>query len=102
MNSYQNSLIKEHSELIVRTGILYEYIYSGRALEHDDKVEYANKCIQLSSMKKYEECLRARLANVGIDIIDGKYLENVTPAPHVPDSTEESDINLDNVTTTNE
>lgn len=51
MNKYQQSLIKEHSELIVKLDTLYNYIYngeksrSGHSVEEDNKVEFANKCI---------------------------------------------------------
>ena len=76
MNSYQKALIEEHSNLVVRIQKLHDWIYSDKPIK-DDKVEFANKCIQLAAMKKYEEALRARLENVGIVFEEGQYLEKV-------------------------
>lgn len=76
MNTYQKDLIEEHSKLVVRINNLHNFIYSDRS-EIDDKIEFANKCIQLAAMKKYEEALRARLENVGIVFEEGQYLEKV-------------------------
>lgn len=70
MNNYQKSLIEEHSQLQCRIESLNNYVYSGEAEKNDDKVEFANKCIQLASMKKYEEALRARMENADI-VFDG-------------------------------
>lgn len=77
MNSYQKALIEEHSNLVVRTQNLHNYIYSG-ASNNDDRVEFANKCIQLASMKKYEEALRARIENAGITFENDNYFERIT------------------------
>ena len=55
---------------------LNDYVYSDKSA-NDDKVEFANKCIQLACMKKYEECLRARLENAGVHFVNGHYLEDV-------------------------
>ena len=76
MNNYQKALIEEHSQLVIRTQALHNYIYSSDS-DGDDKVEFANKCIQLSSMKKYEEALCARMANAGITYEDDQYFERV-------------------------
>ena len=76
MNNYQKALVEEHSNLVVRTQKLHDWIYSAKPIK-DDKVEFANKCIQLAAMKKYEEALRARLENVGIVFEEGQYLEKV-------------------------
>ena len=76
MNSYQKSLIEEHSNLVVRTQKLHDYIYSD-ASNGDNRVEFANKCIQLAAMKKYEEALRARIENAGITFENGNYFERV-------------------------
>lgn len=86
MNTYQKDLIKEHSELVVRINKLDDFIYSNRSAI-DDKIEFANKCIQLAAMKKYEEALRARMENIGIYFEDDTYLEkiaSITPAISVP------------------
>lgn len=88
MNNYQKALIEEHSALIVRTQDLHNYLYSEKS-DNEDKVEFANKAIQLSAMKKYEECLRARLINSNIVFEDGQYLEKVasiTPAVVIEES----------------
>lgn len=76
MNTYQKELIYEHASLIVRTQKLHNYVYS-EASANDHRVEFANKCIQLSHMKKYEEALRARLINAGIVFENGQYFEKV-------------------------
>lgn len=76
MNSYKKALIEEHSNLVVRIQKLHDWIYSDKPIK-DDKVEFANKCIQLAAMKKYEEALRARIENVGIVFEEGQYLEKV-------------------------
>lgn len=76
MNSYQKALIEEHSNLIVSTQKLHDYIYSD-ASDNDNRIEFANKCIQLAAMKKYEEALRARIENAGITFENGNYFERV-------------------------
>ena len=76
MNNYQKALIDEHSELVVRIEKLHNYIYS-EVSKDDDKFEFANKCIQLAAMTKYEEALRARLENAKVVFESGKYFENV-------------------------
>ena len=76
MNNYQKDLIEEHSELVIRIQKLHDYIYSS-ASDADNKVEFANKCIQLAAMKKYEEALRARFENAGIVFENGEYFERV-------------------------
>ena len=76
MEKYQKEMIEEHSGLVVRIQKLHDYIYSDKSNE-DNKVEFANKCIQLASMKKYEEALRARIENIGITFENGNYFEHV-------------------------
>lgn len=76
MNSYQKALIEEHSNLVVRIQNLHNYIY-GEESNNDNRVEFANKCIQLAAMKKYEEALRARMENVCITFENGNYFERV-------------------------
>lgn len=91
MNSYQKALIEEHSNLAVRTQKLHDYIYSD-ASDNDNRIEFANKCIQLASMEKYEEALRARIENTGITFENGNYFERVasiTPVVTVTTSTEQ-------------
>ena len=77
MVDYVKRMIDEHSQLVVRIQKLHEYIYSDRS-NNDNKVEFANKCIQLSAMKKYEEALRARLENKSVFFENGEYFERMT------------------------
>lgn len=76
MLDFVKRMIEEHSQLVVRTKKLDEYIYSDKS-NNDNKVEFANKCIQLAAMKKYEEALCARLENAGIVFENGEYFEHV-------------------------
>lgn len=76
MKDYQKRMIEEHCELVVRIQKLHNYVYSEQS-NADDKVEFANKCIQLAAMKKYEEALRARFENAGIVFENGEYFEHV-------------------------
>lgn len=76
MLDFVKRMVDEHSQLVVRTQKLNEYVYSDKS-NKDDKVEFANKCLQLSAMKKYEEALRARLENQGIFFENGQYFERI-------------------------
>ena len=77
MEKYQKEMIEEHSGLVIRIQELHNYVYSEQS-NADDKVEFANKCIQLAAMKKYEEALRARFVNAGIVFENGEYFEHVS------------------------
>lgn len=76
MNNYQKALIEEHSQLVIRIKALHSDVYGDNS-ETYNKIEFANRCIQLASMKKYEECLRARLNNSNIIFEDDHYFEDV-------------------------
>lgn len=76
MENYQKTLIEEHSQLVVHIQKLHNWVYSDQS-NVDNKVEFANKCIQLAAMKKYEEALRARFENAGIVFENGEYFEHV-------------------------
>lgn len=76
MKNFVKRMCEEHAELVVRTKKLHDFIY-GDASDKVSKVEFANMCIQLAAMKKYEEALRARLENQGIFFENGVYLERV-------------------------
>ena len=76
MLDFVKEMVDEHSQLIIRIQKLHEYIYSDKS-STDNNVEFANKCIQLSAMKKYEEALRARLENQGIFFENGQYFDKV-------------------------
>ena len=76
MLDFVKRMVDEHSQLFIRIQKLHEYIYSDKS-DKDNKVEFANKCIQLAAMKKYEEALRARLENQGIFFENGQYFDKV-------------------------
>ena len=76
MLDFVQRMIEEHSKLVVRTQNLHEYIYSDKS-DKDNKIEFANKSIQLAAMKKYEEALRARLENQSVFFENGQYFERV-------------------------
>lgn len=100
MNNYQKALVEEHSNLVVRIQKLHDWIYSDKPIK-DDKVEFANKCIQLAAMKKYEEALRARMENVDITFENGNYFErvaNIAPTIIPPMPTAGSDYDVDEET----
>lgn len=82
MEEFVQRMIVEHSELVVRTQKLHDYVYSEKS-DKDDKVEFANKCIQLSAMKKYEEALRARLENKDIYFDKGEYFVKIGNTNHL-------------------
>ena len=76
MVEFVKRMIDEHAELVIRIQKLHNYVYS-EASDKDNKPEFANKCIQLAAMKKYEEALRARLENQGVFFENGQYFERV-------------------------
>lgn len=80
-NFVQRMMI-EHSELVERIKQLNDYVYSKES-DKDDKIEFANKCIQLSAMRTYEKALRARLENQDIICEDGQYFAHLAkPCVH--------------------
>lgn len=73
MEEHIKRMIQEHAELRNRIGRLHNYIYVDKGRD-DNKVEFANKCVQLNAMRMYEKALRARLVNVGVlRGVDGVY-----------------------------
>lgn len=76
MKDFVKRMVDEHAQLVLRIEALNDYVYGERG-KADDKVEYANKCIQLSAMRTYETALRARLINQGIDFDGEAYHEKV-------------------------
>lgn len=76
MKDFVKRMIAEHQELVERIAKLDEYVYTEKS-DNDDKVEFANKCIQLAAMKKYEEALRARLENQNIVCTGEEYFEHI-------------------------
>lgn len=73
-NNYLGRMRDEYEELSGRIERLHDYIYSNRSV-NDDRVEYANKCIQLVAMKKYAEALECRIRNAEtVEEVEGTYL----------------------------
>ena len=77
-------MIQEHKELVPRIQKLHNWVYGG-AHEKVDAAEFANEAIQLKAMKVYEEALRARLYNAGVNYVDGEYLISID---HIEDEKE--------------
>lgn len=88
MKNFVKRMIEEHSELVARIDKLHNYVY-GPESDKDDKIEFANKAIQLGAMKKYEEALRARLENQNI-IVEG-------PFPNIEYFEKVASLNIDEV-----
>lgn len=99
MENYQKRLIEEHSQLVVRIQKLHNYVYSDKS-NVDNKVEFANKCIQLAAMKKYEEALRARFENAGIVFENGEYFEHIASIKVKAPELKDEDNNGENVVQT--
>ena len=76
MKVFVKRMIDEHIELVNRIRKLNNYIISDKS-DEDDRIEFTNKCVQLSYMKKYAEALETRLFNQGIIYENGEYLERV-------------------------
>ena len=76
MEGYIERMIQEHKELVVRIDKLHAWVH-GDAYKTVDAVEFGNECIQLKGMKIYEEALRARLFNAGVNFVDGQYLVSI-------------------------
>lgn len=80
--NFVQRIMIEHSELVERIKQLNDYVYSKES-DKDDKIEFANKCIQLNGMKTYEKALRARLENQDIVCEDGEYFAHLAkPCVH--------------------
>ena len=94
MVEFVKRMIDEHAELVVRIQKLHDYLYS-EASDKDNKPEFANKCIQLAAMKKYEESLRARLENQGVFFENSQYFERVGEIKY-PSTDRECPKNKDN------
>ena len=93
MEKHIKRMVEEHAQLVKRIEKLHNYIYSEQS--DNDKVEFANKCIQLAAMKKYEEALNARLSNAGVTFEEGSYFEKVAEIKEVPVPECGNDYDLD-------
>lgn len=76
MEAFVKRMIDEHVNLVVKLTKLENYIYSDKS-DKDDKVEFANKCMQLNGMRLYEKALAARLENQNIYFENGSYFEKL-------------------------
>ena len=94
MVEFVKRMIDEHAELVVRIQKLHNYVYS-EASDKDNKPEFANKCIQLAAMKKYEEALRARLENQGVFFENNQYFKRIGEIKY-PSTDRECPKNKDN------
>jgi len=88
MKDFVKRMIEEHADLQIKIFKLDAFIYSGDAKEICVPEEYANACIQLKAMRNYEDALRARLLNHGIEENNGKYFEQVGEIITVSNPTE--------------
>lgn len=92
MEKITNEMIKEHAELCVRISELHEYVHTNKSA-NDDRIEFANKSIQLTYMKKYAETLLVRLNNRGIFFENGEYFERVAAIEKVEEGNQNPDNN---------
>ena len=72
MEDFVKRIVDEHKQLVVRIEKLDNFIYD-EDTSNVSRADFANLCIQLSAMRQYERCLRARLANHGIAFEDNEY-----------------------------
>lgn len=91
MKEHVERMIKEHSDLVIRIVKLNDFLYGNDGMNIHTNIEnnktqeelfhnmteYANKCMQLMSMRNYLKALECRLNNEGIYYQDGEYLESV-------------------------
>lgn len=75
MEDFVKRMIEEHAQLNTRTIKLEQYLNKNRKTE--DKIEFANKLVQLSHMKGYLKALTARLENQGVLFQDNEYKQTV-------------------------
>ena len=110
MKEFVKRMIEEHSQLIVRINKLDSFLYGNNGLNvltdiknnqtQDDlfrnMTEFANKAIQLRSMKTYLLALECRLNNNGIFFEDGEYLERVATIKQTTINMDHPDDGSDN------
>lgn len=75
MEDFVKRMIEEHAQLNTRTIKLDQYLNKNRKTE--DKIEFANKLVQLSHMKGYLKALTARLENQGVLFQDNEYKQTI-------------------------
>ena len=105
MKDYLKRMIEEHSQLMIRINKLDNFLYGNNGLNvHTDitnnqtqedifrnMTEFANKAIQLRSMKTYLLALECRLNNNDIFFEDGQYLERIAVIKETPAKSEPED-----------
>ena len=91
MENYVKRMVEEHAQLVARINKLDNFLYGNGGFNvHTDiknnqtqddlfrnMTEFANKAIQLRSMKTYLLALECRLNNAGVFYEDGEYFEKV-------------------------
>lgn len=91
MDIKTKEMVEEHAGLVVKINKLEKEVYGEhKDFSVSDACEFANKAIQLSSMKKYAECLEARLSNKGVLFENGQYMERIA-AINLTSDTEKDD-----------
>lgn len=113
MKEHVKRMVQEHSELIVKIEKLDNFLYGNCGLNiHTDiknnqtqddlfrnMTEFANKCIQLSSMRTYLKALECRLNNEGVYYDNGEYFESIAKIiydPINPADKNDTDTHKDN------
>lgn len=99
MDKNKANLINEHADIINKIGLLHNEITASKrnSYSHDDVIEYANKCIQLSAMKKYADALECRLENAGVVFDNGEYFCKVAELnPRVATYGSDYDVDTEN------
>lgn len=77
MEDFVKRMIVEHKELCERIDKLDAFVHNVDTPKNVHPVEYANLCIQLRGMKMYEDALRARLHNQGVEVDGDNYYATI-------------------------
>lgn len=77
MEDFVKRMIVEHKELCERIDKLDAFVHNLDTPKNVHPVEYANLCIQLRGMKMYEDALRARLHNQGVEVDGDNYYATI-------------------------
>lgn len=95
MEDFVKRIVDEHKQLVPRIEKLDSFIYH-EDTSHVSKADFANLCMQLSAMRQYERCLRARLVNHGIGFEDNNYylIIDSVGEPNKEDKGSDNDIDL--------
>lgn len=91
MKDYVKRMVEEHSQLVVKINKLHNFLYGNGGINVHTKIEnnqtqedllsnmieFANKAIQLRSMKTYLTALECRINNENVFYENGEYFEKV-------------------------